>query len=675
MIGRNKRTQFHMADSDESYCMVLVQSLSIFSVFPIVRHVWHRDKVKMLYVTSSRIGIICSRMLRKIGLLHSEPLQIVKEDLWPIDTSDNKAHITKTSVCLELNKFYERVYELVTYVIPVADSYYSSLLVANVLKRWADDLYNLERQRLVNYAASIGENAKVDILVVLRSLMVRDSVDKVFKTDDRKNFHVDYQFVLSNTTFFTILHVMRKLVSWIWPSSTNANKFEQSNSVGVTACWGLDGDKENDLFWWQHTGFNNNRLRYLFDRSDFQPSSESVDRAISKGITSIAVNHKARGDVRAIYYRKRVPIKQIVQRLSVVWRILIRSLGTNTDSFSKDIMRTLITEIVSSLYLERQYNSLGLDAFWHYQEAGPDIITTAIHKSGGIRLGVHWSCSDSPTIGSIRTPHVFFFWGAHDARICVDAQSISKQLLIAGCAISDMYDNEAEKAEAKIVADRIRSNGAKVVLVLYDNSNCFLNFYKFFLEWVLEDTNIGILIKPKKRNIRVRHQEIGWLFDNALSTGRMHVLNDSVWPANLAAAGDFCIGIGTMSAVTVSALSGARVVYLDYARLDQNAITKPYAILHSLGPNRCVFHDHGSLRQSVLEYIRDPESNPNLGDATPVLDQIDPFRDGKASQRIGEYMRWYIGYRDTGLKRDNALSQATLQYAEKWGEDKVVRGL
>ena len=81
------------------------------------------------------------------------------------------------------------------------------------------------------------------------------------------------------------------------------------------------------------------------------------------------------------------------------------------------------------------------------------------------------------------------------------------------------------------------------------------------------------------------------------------------------------------------------------------------------------------MRQSVLEYIRDPESNPNLGDATPVLDQIDPFRDGKASQRIGEYMRWYIGYRDTGLKRDNALSQATLQYAEKWGEDKVVRGL
>ena len=147
MIGRNKRTQFHMADSDESYCMVLVQSLSIFSVFPIVRHVWHRDKVKMLYVTSSRIGIICSRMLRKIGLLHSEPLQIVKEDLWPIDTSDNKAHITKTSVCLELNKFYERVYELVTYVIPVADSYYSRLLVAKVLKRWADDLYNLERQR------------------------------------------------------------------------------------------------------------------------------------------------------------------------------------------------------------------------------------------------------------------------------------------------------------------------------------------------------------------------------------------------------------------------------------------------------------------------------------------------------------------------------------------------
>jgi hypothetical protein len=113
---------------------------------------------------------------------------------------------------------------------------------------------------------------------------------------------------------------------------------------------------------------------------------------------------------------------------------------------------------------------------------------------------------------------------------------------------------------------------------------------------------------------------------------------------------------------------------LDYERIDQGP-KKPYCVLHSLGPNRCVFHEPDLLRQAIADYFEDPDSNPDLGDVTPILDQLDPFRDGKASQRIGEFVAWYLESLDGGLNTDDAVRSATEKYAEKWGRDKIVRSL
>ena len=165
------------------------------------------------------------------------------------------------------------------------------------------------------------------------------------------------------------------------------------------------------------------------------------------------------------------------------------------------------------------------------------------------------------------------------------------------------------------------------------------------------------------------------LFENALATGRTHIFDAGMWPANVSIAADFAIGHSTLSTPVIAALSGARTIYLDYARLDQQSATKSYTALHSLGPKRCVFYEHESIRDAITDYYKDPSSNPNLGDATPVLDQFDPFRDGKATQRIGEYVQWYLDSVDQGTVREDALDIATRNYADKWGADKVVRGL
>jgi hypothetical protein len=55
------------------------------------------------------------------------------------------------------------------------------------------------------------------------------------------------------------------------------------------------------------------------------------------------------------------------------------------------------------------------------------------------------------------------------------------------------------------------------------------------------------------------------------------------------------------------------------------------------------------------------------------LDKLHPFRDGKASQQIGEYSTWYLEGADNNSSKEEALKTATVKYAEKWEENKVIR--
>ena len=247
-------------------------------------------------------------------------------------------------------------------------------------------------------------------------------------------------------------------------------------------------------------------------------------------------------------------------------------------------------------------------------------------------------------------------------------------MLLSGCAVHEERSNAIQRDLAQDAASDLHRNGAVYILALFDNAFPSPNFHRFFLEWLLQDPNLGILIKPKKPWIEDVHPELTELFARATATKRLCMMDVAVWPADAALAADFSVGHTSLSAAVVSALAGARILFLDYARLDREPLTK-YATLHSLGPKRCVFFDHETLRHAALDYFHDPSCNPHLGDAMPVLDQFDPFRDGRASQRIGEYVQWYMEGIDKGASRDDALYRATGNYADKWGEDKVMRGL
>jgi len=656
-----------------SNCIVIVQVLSFFTLLPLLKSFRKYGKLRILYVTSNALGIRVSNLLYRTSVLSCRACQIAREEIYPIDSSCNKAHVNKTEAYNELSELHKTIFHLVNKTIKNVDAYYSKLLVANIMKRCNDDFRNHEQQRLMNYVHKMLEKNNNNVVVILRPLLVRGYERMAEREQDWLDSGIVYQHIFSKNMLVVLARALYRVIVSMVPSTPGSLSCAEHKSVGVEALWGLDESKQNDFFWWNHTNIHSSRLKYLFDRNDYQPTLDIMSRVHEQGFTPIAMNRNALGEFPSIYYRKRVSLVKIAQMISTLLRILLLSL--QSDILSRDILFVLMIEIVSSLKLERQYQALGLAALWHYRESGPDYLSAAIHLAGGIRVGTHWSCGDSPNTSNMRTPHVFFLWGAHDAKICMGSGSVSQQLIIAGCAISEINLGTVPSDATLTKSASVRDKGAETVLVLFDSSPTVTNFYRFFLQWVLDDSRIGILIKPKKKDLRKKYSELGDLFSSASETGRMHILEESIWPGNAAKISDFCVGIGTISAVAVSALVGARTIYLDYARLNQNPITKPYSTLDSLGPDRCVFYDHESLQASISDYLDDPLSKPYLGDATPVLDQFDPFRDGKARQRIGEYIECYLNNIDKGKNREHSLKCAAINYAEKWGEDKVVLGL
>ena len=105
--------------------------------------------------------------------------------------------------------------------------------------------------------------------------------------------------------------------------------------------------------------------------------------------------------------------------------------------------------------------------------------------------------------------------------------------------------------------------------------------------------------------------------------------------------------------------------------LDPEHVT--YHPMYSLGPGSVVFEGWDELWQSLLPYRQDPSANPRFGDWGPVSASADPFRDGRAAERIGAYLGCLATGLRSGLSRDLVLDQARQNYGDIWGKDKVAQ--
>lgn len=71
---------------------------------------------------------------------------------------------------------------------------------------------------------------------------------------------------------------------------------------------------------------------------------------------------------------------------------------------------------------------------------------------------------------------------------------------------------------------------------------------------------------------------------------------------------------------------------------------------------------------AIQEYRTDPPRHADLGDYKPVLADIDPYRDGHATLRMGRYLAWLLDALGAGMSRQHAMESVNRLFRDRSGE-------
>lgn len=314
---------------------------------------------------------------------------------------------------------------------------------------------------------------------------------------------------------------------------------------------------------------------------------------------------------------------------------------------------------------------------WYKNDANHIPVSDAVRDVGGVMTLYQRSYESMPSLALACDADVHFSW----------SPALAKHLIAEGSRVPyhvatgfhGDYRFALLREPARALRARLEKTGAKRIVALYDENSVDNprwqggherqhQNYRFLLEKILAEPWLGLVIKPKvPRTLRRRLGPVAELLAKAEATGRCFVfdgghLQSSNPPAAAALAADLAVHghISAGTAAVEAALAGIPAALLD---LD-GTINSP---LYKLGVGRCVFTDWESLWDAAVEHWHRPGGRPGFGDWSPMIDEIDPFRDGRAAERTGIYLAWLREGLASGLGRERAMSGAAERYAKAWG--------
>ena len=180
------------------------------------------------------------------------------------------------------------------------------------------------------------------------------------------------------------------------------------------------------------------------------------------------------------------------------------------------------------------------------------------------------------------------------------------------------------------------------------------DFYRKFLEMAIGKSGYRLIVKAKKEfSINALGRDIRALMKEAERLGRCVVLDPSHHIYTVSRVADITVALPS-TAIFESILSRTRTLIFNYERVYSETFYQ------NNGLGRMIFEDLDELILAIVEYAGG--SRPDLGDCSGIIQKIDPFRDGNAGKRVGNYMNCFIEGINNGLDRDNALDMANKKY-------------
>lgn len=319
---------------------------------------------------------------------------------------------------------------------------------------------------------------------------------------------------------------------------------------------------------------------------------------------------------------------------------------------------------------------------WFRYDGSHCAIADALQELGGAMAIYQRALDTTPLIDTRINTDIVFGYSHLVADVEKMGQSIIPYFIVTGYLGDHRF--VLLKEEASKVRKELMHQGVKKILAYLDENSGpdprwhtgheFMRVnYEFLLQKVLAHSWLGLVLKPKTPStLRRRLGPVNQLLEEAIATGRCYLyeggkFQGSYPPAIAGLSADVTIH-GHLCASTAgleSALTGVPTLMMDR----EGWSVSP---LYDLGVGKVVFKEWDHLWNSCLEHWKNSGGIPGFGDWSPMLDQLDPFRDGKAAERMGTYLKWMIEDFKAGCDRKTVMTNAAERYCKRWGQDKIV---
>ena len=460
---------------------------------------------------------------------------------------------------------------------------------------------------------------------------------------------------------------------------------ETSSNIAVLHAHGADLEKRADYFWFPKSSIDPKKILVYFKYHCWPAKEESVKLIESYGMRWVNLLPWKSSKLKFFssapeFYRLPHPmyikksIRTFFETVKLFFNCLFKSNAVGIWLWSR-----LVNLFNRSTLYEAFFTIYDIKVHYGLYNAGVDMMAEniAIDIVGGVDLCHHWSNHDITEI-SIGKPHdVQFSWGPYYRKYVFEKEFYDLKYLV---YIGYPYDNNFVKCKQKAQQHRnkLLEKGVKFIVTFFDqdyplswpktNENV-KEIYRTFLDKVIKNPSLGLITKPKKvRNFWEKPglSSLGPLAKKAENTGRCLFLDGNTFTNEAAQAADLVIGFGVYSTPALeAALAGVPSITCDL----QNFSKHPF---YQGGFNATVFNDLDTMMQSIEKFANRNGAYGRFGDYSFISENIDPFRDGRASERAGYFIKCLLGEFDKGSNRPEALETAVENYHSQWGDDKAV---
>ena len=445
----------------------------------------------------------------------------------------------------------------------------------------------------------------------------------------------------------------------------------------------FDLTSRSDIFWLLKSKIPHDQVLIYFGRTDI-PATDVMGSVLRKnGVKSIAMSKGATNTSKISVYRPSILLAEMLSRLtgSIILKIFKEISNFRLES---------LVYFVGALYFVREYSKaydfykcMGIKVNVSSADTVIDDIPrwVALKALGGVSVSYQKSCLEDVDVLLASTTDVYFQFGPYYFPLTQRAGWDNYSTI--SCGYITDYSFVAVKERSKALRKRIMAKGAKFIVCYFDqgSGDDRLRFisnrksayvYERLLRWVIADENIGLLCSPKRPvTLSARISNCVALMEKAKATGRFILMDGDYSSSNYATeaaqASDIVIALlvgGT--AGLESSLSGQRTIFLDL----EGSYSYPE---YRRGRNVIVFDSLDNMINAIERYRWNPESFDELGniDMMHMIKEKEPFRDGKAAERIGQYLYWLLDSFGKGETREGAMKYANQNYAEMWGAKKM----